>query len=82
MMLSMFYFSDFTLLCVFTAHLDIMEFGQTHRRSLVEREGNTAVIECQLPRSNPPALPRYRIRGKWLEESTGIRQNLQETSRI
>ncbi|XP_053356547.1 cell adhesion molecule-related/down-regulated by oncogenes isoform X1 [Clarias gariepinus] len=49
---------------------DIMEFGQTHRRSLVEREGNTAVIECQLPRSNPPALPRYRIRGKWLEEST------------
>ncbi|KAK2848195.1 hypothetical protein Q7C36_009877 [Tachysurus vachellii] len=49
---------------------DIKEFGQTQRRSLVEKEGNTAVIECQLPRSNPPALPRYRIRGKWLEEST------------
>lgn len=49
---------------------DIKEFGQTHRRSLVEKEGNTAVIECQLPRSNPPALPRYRIRGKWLEVST------------
>ncbi|KAI5615951.1 cell adhesion molecule-related/down-regulated by oncogenes precursor, partial [Silurus asotus] len=49
---------------------DITEFGQINRRSLVEKEGNTAVIECQLPRSNPPALPRYRIRGKWLEEST------------
>ncbi|MCJ8733445.1 hypothetical protein PDJAM_G00223520 [Pangasius djambal] len=49
---------------------EIAEFGQTHRRSLLEKEGNTAVIECQLPRSNPPALPRYRIRGKWLEEST------------
>ncbi|KAF4072128.1 hypothetical protein AMELA_G00270790 [Ameiurus melas] len=49
---------------------DIKEFGQTHRRSLVEKEGNTAVIECRLPRSNPPALPRYRIRGKWLEVST------------
>ncbi|KAK3569586.1 hypothetical protein QTP86_002160 [Hemibagrus guttatus] len=49
---------------------DIKEFGQTRRRSLVEKEGNTAVIECQLPQSNPRALPRYRIRGKWLEEST------------
>ncbi|XP_060779498.1 cell adhesion molecule-related/down-regulated by oncogenes isoform X2 [Neoarius graeffei] len=49
---------------------DIKEFGQTHQRSLVEKEGNIAVIQCQLPWSNPPALPRYRIRGKWLEEST------------
>ncbi|KAF7699184.1 hypothetical protein HF521_003926 [Silurus meridionalis] len=32
---------------------DITEFGQTNRRSLVEKEGNTAVIECQLPRSIP-----------------------------
>ncbi|KAI4871908.1 hypothetical protein NFI96_023608, partial [Prochilodus magdalenae] len=49
---------------------DIEEFRETHRRSLVVKEGDTAVIQCPLPLSNPPALPRYRIRGKWLEEST------------
>ncbi|XP_066541545.1 cell adhesion molecule-related/down-regulated by oncogenes isoform X2 [Hoplias malabaricus] len=49
---------------------DIEEFGETHRRSLTVKQGTTAVITCPLPRSNPPALPRYRIRGKWLEEST------------
>ncbi|XP_051512223.1 cell adhesion molecule-related/down-regulated by oncogenes-like [Myxocyprinus asiaticus] len=48
----------------------IEEFSETHRRSLTVTKGDTAVIECPLPRSNPPALPRYRIRGKWLEEST------------
>ncbi|XP_072550746.1 cell adhesion molecule-related/down-regulated by oncogenes [Salminus brasiliensis] len=49
---------------------DIEEFGESHRRSLAVKEGDTAVIQCPLPHSNPPALPRYRIRGKWLEEST------------
>ncbi|XP_052008946.1 cell adhesion molecule-related/down-regulated by oncogenes [Xyrauchen texanus] len=48
----------------------IEEFSETHRRSLTVTKGDTAVIECPLPRSNPPALPRYRIRGRWLEEST------------
>lgn len=72
----MFYFIllQFYFCLCFTVHLDIKEFGQTQRRSLVEKEGNTAVIECRLPQSNPRALPRYRIRGKWLEESTGIPQ--------
>ncbi|XP_017578056.1 cell adhesion molecule-related/down-regulated by oncogenes [Pygocentrus nattereri] len=50
---------------------NIEEFGATHRRALTVKEGDTAVIQCPLPPSNPPALPRYRIRGKWLEESTG-----------
>ncbi|KAG5269061.1 hypothetical protein AALO_G00197850 [Alosa alosa] len=49
---------------------DIEEFGHTQRRSLHVTAGSTALIECQLPSSNPPALPRYRVRGKWLEEST------------
>ncbi|XP_056092754.1 cell adhesion molecule-related/down-regulated by oncogenes isoform X2 [Rhinichthys klamathensis goyatoka] len=49
---------------------DIEEFAETHRRSFTVNKGDTAVIECPLPRSNPPALPRYRIRGKWLEQST------------
>lgn len=35
------------------------------------KKGDTAVIECTLPHSNQPALPRYRIRGKWLEQSSG-----------
>ncbi|KAK7160800.1 hypothetical protein R3I93_008463 [Phoxinus phoxinus] len=49
---------------------DIEEFAETHRRSFTVNKGDTAVIECPLPRSNPPALPRYRIQGKWLEQST------------
>uniref|UniRef100_W5LK41 Cell adhesion associated, oncogene regulated n=1 Tax=Astyanax mexicanus TaxID=7994 RepID=W5LK41_ASTMX len=50
---------------------DIEEFEETHRRTLAVKAGGTAVIQCPLPQSNPPALPRYRIRGKWIEESTG-----------
>uniref|UniRef100_A0A4W4DXC1 Cell adhesion associated, oncogene regulated n=1 Tax=Electrophorus electricus TaxID=8005 RepID=A0A4W4DXC1_ELEEL len=42
---------------------DIGEFRETHRRSLTVTKGDSAVIECRLPRSNPSALPRYRIRG-------------------
>ncbi|XP_035381022.1 cell adhesion molecule-related/down-regulated by oncogenes isoform X2 [Electrophorus electricus] len=49
---------------------DIGEFRETHRRSLTVTKGDSAVIECRLPRSNPSALPRYRIRGQWIEEST------------
>lgn len=49
----------------------IEEFPETHRRLVTVKKGDTAVIECTLPHSNPPALPRYRIRGKWLEQSSG-----------
>lgn len=52
--------------------LDIDEFQETPLRSLAVKEDETAVIKCLLPRSNPPALPRYRIQGKWLLNSTGI----------
>uniref|UniRef100_A0A673MXS2 Cell adhesion molecule-related/down-regulated by oncogenes-like n=1 Tax=Sinocyclocheilus rhinocerous TaxID=307959 RepID=A0A673MXS2_9TELE len=45
-------------------------FAETHRRTFTVNQGETAFIECPLPRSNPPALPRFRIRGKWLEQST------------
>ncbi|KAI1893662.1 hypothetical protein AGOR_G00126010 [Albula goreensis] len=50
---------------------DIAEFGESPRRSLTVEEGSTALIQCHLPYSNPPALPRLRVRGEWLEESTG-----------
>ncbi|KAI7802416.1 cell adhesion molecule-related/down-regulated by oncogenes [Triplophysa rosa] len=48
----------------------IEEFAETHRRLVMVKKGDPAVIECTLPHSNPPALPRYRIRGKWLEQSS------------
>lgn len=34
-------------------------------------EGNTALIGCKLPKSSPKAQVRFRVRGKWLEQSTG-----------
>ncbi|CDQ93475.1 unnamed protein product, partial [Oncorhynchus mykiss] len=49
--------------------LDIGEYGEMRRRPLVVHEGSSVVIECPLPRSNPPALPRLRVRGEWLEKS-------------
>ncbi|XP_065138845.1 cell adhesion molecule-related/down-regulated by oncogenes [Paramisgurnus dabryanus] len=48
----------------------IEQFPETHRRSLTVNKGDTAIIECLLPHSNPHAIPRYRIRGKWLEQSS------------
>uniref|UniRef100_A0AAX7TMR7 Cell adhesion associated, oncogene regulated n=1 Tax=Astatotilapia calliptera TaxID=8154 RepID=A0AAX7TMR7_ASTCA len=39
------------------------------RRSLSVQEGSTALIECPLPRSIPPAIPRLRIQGGWVEAS-------------
>ncbi|KAL2095705.1 hypothetical protein ACEWY4_007853 [Coilia grayii] len=65
--------SDAGVIVSRSAHVeiaDIKEFGETHRRSVLVTTGSTALIECQLPPSNPPALPRYRIRGRWLEDST------------
>eukprot|EP00063_Salmo_salar_P096191 XP_014071026.1 PREDICTED: cell adhesion molecule-related/down-regulated by oncogenes-like [Salmo salar] len=50
---------------------DIGEYGEMRRRSLVVQEGSSVVIECPLPPSNPPALPRLRVRGEWLEKSIG-----------
>ncbi|KAL0972687.1 hypothetical protein UPYG_G00193470 [Umbra pygmaea] len=49
---------------------DIGEYSETRRRSLVVQEGSSVVIQCRLPPSNPPAMPRLRVRGEWLENST------------
>ncbi|KAG7252484.1 hypothetical protein CRUP_027399 [Coryphaenoides rupestris] len=56
------------------AHVAIAEISnyvEVKRRSLVVRENSSVVIECPLPPSQPPALPRLKVRGDWLEESTG-----------
>ncbi|CAL8294321.1 unnamed protein product [Lota lota] len=34
-------------------------------------EGNTAVIQCHLPESQPKALVRYSVKQEWLETSKG-----------
>ncbi|KAJ8368663.1 hypothetical protein SKAU_G00086910 [Synaphobranchus kaupii] len=50
---------------------DIAEFSKSPRRLMTVEEGSTALIQCPLPHSDPPALPRIRIQGEWLETSTG-----------
>ncbi|KAJ8266617.1 hypothetical protein GJAV_G00132530 [Gymnothorax javanicus] len=47
----------------------ISEFGESRKRSLAIEEGETVLIECHLPHSDPPAVPRVRVRGEWLEQS-------------
>ncbi|XP_030008692.1 cell adhesion molecule-related/down-regulated by oncogenes isoform X2 [Sphaeramia orbicularis] len=49
---------------------EISQYEEGRRRTLSVREGSTALIECRLPHSIPPALPRLRVRGEWIEEST------------
>ncbi|XP_058489956.1 cell adhesion molecule-related/down-regulated by oncogenes isoform X1 [Solea solea] len=55
------------------ARVDVAEISQYEdgrRRSLSVQEGSTALIECPLPHSVPPALPRLRVRGEWMDTST------------
>lgn len=57
-----------------SAHVSIAEisdYEESQRRSLSVQEGSTVLIECPLPQSVPPALPRLRVRGEWIDESTG-----------
>ncbi|XP_067362782.1 cell adhesion molecule-related/down-regulated by oncogenes isoform X1 [Channa argus] len=49
---------------------EISEYEDGRRRSLSVQEGSTVLIECPLPHSIPPALPRLRVRGEWIETST------------
>uniref|UniRef100_A0A4W6CCV5 Cell adhesion associated, oncogene regulated n=1 Tax=Lates calcarifer TaxID=8187 RepID=A0A4W6CCV5_LATCA len=55
------------------ARVDIAEISQYEdgrRRPLSVQDGSTVLIECPLPHSIPPARPRLRVRGEWMEEST------------
>ncbi|KAM9853477.1 cell adhesion molecule-related/down-regulated by oncogenes [Aulostomus maculatus] len=49
---------------------EISEYKDGRRRSLSVQEGSTVLIECPLPHSVPPALPRLRVRGERIEVST------------
>uniref|UniRef100_A0A8D0D1H3 Cell adhesion associated, oncogene regulated n=1 Tax=Sander lucioperca TaxID=283035 RepID=A0A8D0D1H3_SANLU len=50
---------------------EISEYEDGRRRSLSVQEGSSVLIECPLPHSVPPALPRLRARGERIEVSTG-----------
>ncbi|KAM9318926.1 cell adhesion molecule-related/down-regulated by oncogenes isoform 1-T2 [Pholidichthys leucotaenia] len=50
---------------------EISEYEVGQRQSLSAQEGSTVLIECPLPRSVPPASPRLRVRGEWMEASAG-----------
>uniref|UniRef100_A0A669ETE1 Cell adhesion associated, oncogene regulated n=1 Tax=Oreochromis niloticus TaxID=8128 RepID=A0A669ETE1_ORENI len=43
---------------------EISKYEDGRRRLLSVQEGSTALIECPLPRSIPPAIPRLRIQGE------------------
>ncbi|XP_070399320.1 cell adhesion molecule-related/down-regulated by oncogenes isoform X1 [Nothobranchius furzeri] len=49
---------------------EIAEYEDVRRQMLSVQEGSTVLIECPLPHSVPPARPRFRVRGDWIEEST------------
>uniref|UniRef100_A0A1W7RII6 Cell adhesion molecule-related/down-regulated by oncogenes-like protein n=1 Tax=Agkistrodon contortrix contortrix TaxID=8713 RepID=A0A1W7RII6_AGKCO len=53
---------------VSVAYLD--DFESSWRNTISVEEGNTALIGCKLPKSSPKAQVRFRVRGKWLEQST------------
>ncbi|XP_060643471.2 cell adhesion molecule-related/down-regulated by oncogenes [Anolis sagrei] len=50
------------------AYLD--DFETSWRNTITVEEGNTALISCNVPKSDPEAQVRFRARGKWLEQST------------
>lgn len=52
-------------------HAEISEYQDGRRRSLSVQEGSTALIECPLPHSVPPARPRLKVRGDWIDASRG-----------
>ncbi|KAI4815741.1 hypothetical protein KUCAC02_005872 [Chaenocephalus aceratus] len=49
---------------------EISEYEDGRRRSLSVQVGSSVLIECPLPHSVPPALPRLRVRGERIEVST------------
>nr|XP_009680231.1 PREDICTED: cell adhesion molecule-related/down-regulated by oncogenes [Struthio camelus australis]XP_009680232.1 PREDICTED: cell adhesion molecule-related/down-regulated by oncogenes [Struthio camelus australis]XP_009680233.1 PREDICTED: cell adhesion molecule-related/down-regulated by oncogenes [Struthio camelus australis]XP_009680234.1 PREDICTED: cell adhesion molecule-related/down-regulated by oncogenes [Struthio camelus australis] len=45
-------------------------FDTSVKSVIAAEEGGAAFIGCKVPESNPKAQVRFRVRGKWLEQST------------
>ncbi|NXK50903.1 CDON protein, partial [Chauna torquata] len=48
----------------------LANFDTSVKPVIAAEEGGTAFISCKVPESNPKAQVRFRVRGKWLEQST------------
>ncbi|XP_069421535.1 cell adhesion molecule-related/down-regulated by oncogenes isoform X2 [Ovis canadensis] len=46
------------------------DFGASRKHVITAEEKSTGFIGCKVPDSNPKAEVRYKIRGKWLKQST------------
>ncbi|XP_030394259.1 cell adhesion molecule-related/down-regulated by oncogenes isoform X1 [Gopherus evgoodei] len=46
------------------------DFDTSVKHIVTAEEGSAAFIGCKVPESNPKAQVRFRVRGKWLEQST------------
>ncbi|XP_017308792.1 brother of CDO isoform X3 [Ictalurus punctatus] len=49
----------------------LRDFEPDDQQEIEVDEGNTAVIECHLPESQPQAQVRYSVKQEWLETSKG-----------
>lgn len=56
-----------------TAFAELRDFEPDDHQEIEVDEGNTAVIECHLPESQPKAQVRYSVKQEWLETSKGAR---------
>lgn len=50
---------------------ELRDFEPDDHQEIEVDEGNTAVIECHLPESQPKAQVRYSVKQEWLETSKG-----------
>lgn len=50
---------------------ELRDFEPDDQHEIEVDEGNTAVIECHLPESQPKAQVRYSVKQEWLETSKG-----------
>lgn len=57
-----------TLVCF---RAELRDFEPDDQQEIEVDEGNTAVIECHLPESQPKAQVRFSVKQEWLETSKG-----------
>lgn len=63
--------SFLTVSVILCAVAELRDFEPDIQQEIEVDEGNTAVIECHLPESQPKAQVRYSVKQEWLETSKG-----------